>query len=156
MGGEDAVLGVDVGVDGDELAALRNIKRGKAKQSKTAQRPFSCQRKKSLCAEDSLHLYWLTPLGRRPCRESGPPQSLQLGPAPTPVHGMRPHGKPVSEMARDRMVVETCDCNGLWPLVVESLWLQSPVAVGCRKPVAAPGATYQLCAAHPGQGIRCC
>ena len=34
MGVEDAVLGVDVGVDGDELAALRNIKRGKAKQSK--------------------------------------------------------------------------------------------------------------------------
>ena len=47
-----------------------------------AQRPFSCQRKKGLSAEDSLHLSWLKPLGRRPCRESGPPQSLQLGPSP--------------------------------------------------------------------------
>ena len=39
-------------------------------------------------------------------------------------------------------VVEACGCNGLWPLVVESLWLQWPVAAGCGKPVAAPGATY--------------
>ena len=106
MGVEDAVLGVD----GDELDALRNIKKGKAKES---------NKKKSLCAEDSLNLSWLKPLGPRPCRESGPPHSLQLGPSPTPVHGMRPHGQPVSEMTRGRMVVETCGCNGLWPLVVE-------------------------------------
>ena len=31
-------------------------------------------------------------------------------------------------------VVETCDCNGLWPLVVKTLWLQWPVAAGCGKP----------------------
>ena len=31
-------------------------------------------------------------------------------------------------------VVEACGCNGLWPLVVESLWLQWPVAAGCGKP----------------------
>ena len=98
MGVEDAVLGVD----GDELDALRNIKKGKGKES---------NKKKSLCAEDSLHLSWLKPLGRRPCRESGPPQSLQLGFGPTPVHGMWPHGKPVSEMTCSRVVVE-------------SLWLQ--------------------------------
>ena len=63
-----------------------------------------------LSAEDSFHLSWLKPLGRRPCREIGPPQSLQLGFGATPVHGMWPHGKPVSE---------TCS-----RLVVESLWLQ--------------------------------
>ena len=50
---------------------------------------------------------------------------------------------------------KACGCNGLWPLVVESLWLQWPVAAGCGKPVAALGATYQPCAAHAGQGIRC-
>ena len=48
------------------------------------------------------------------------------------------------------------DPCGLWPLVVESLWLQWPVAAGCGKPVAALGATYQPCAAHAGEGIRCC
>ena len=31
-------------------------------------------------------------------------------------------------------VVEACGCNCLWPLVVESLWLQWPVAAGCGKP----------------------
>ena len=31
-------------------------------------------------------------------------------------------------------VVEACGCNGLWPLVVESLWLQWPVAASCGKP----------------------
>ena len=30
-------------------------------------------------------------------------------------------------------VVEACGCNGLWPLVVESLWLQWPVAASCGK-----------------------
>ena len=35
-----------------------------------------------------------------------------------PVHDMWPHGKPVSEMTCGRMVVE-------------SLWLQWPVAAGC-------------------------
>ena len=30
--------------------------------------------------------------------------------------------------------VEACGCNGLWPLVVASLWLQWPVAAGCGKP----------------------
>ena len=44
---------------------------------------------------------------------------------------MWPHGKPVSEMTYGRMVVE-------------SLWLQWPVAAGCGKPVAALGATYGL------------
>ena len=29
---------------------------------------------------------------------------------------------------------KACGCNGLWPLVVESLWLQWPVAAGCGKP----------------------
>ena len=62
----------------------------------------------------------------------------------------------MSEMTSGRVLVETCGCNGLWPLVVESLWLQLPVAFGRRKPVAAPRGIYQLCAAHPGQGIRCC
>ena len=42
----------------------------------------------------------------------------------TPVHGMWPHGKPASEMTCGRMVVE-------------SLWLQWPVAAGCGKPAAA-------------------
>ena len=55
-------------------------------------------------AEDSFHLSCLKPLRRRPCRESGPPQSLQLGPGPTPVHGMWPHGKPVLEISCGRMV----------------------------------------------------
>ena len=54
----------------------------------------------------------------------------------TPVHGMWPHGKPVSEMTCGRMVVESgsamtcgrwlwkaCGCNGLWSLVVENQWL---------------------------------
>ena len=31
-------------------------------------------------------------------------------------------------------VVEILCCNGLWPLVVESLWLQWPAAAGCGKP----------------------
>ena len=31
-------------------------------------------------------------------------------------------------------VVESRGCNGLWPLIVESLWLQWPVAAGCRTP----------------------
>ena len=31
-------------------------------------------------------------------------------------------------------VVEACGCNGLWPLVVASLWLQCPVAAGYGKP----------------------
>ena len=92
----------------DRRALIRSISRGMA----------CCS------AEDSLHLSWLKPLGRRPCREGGPPQSLQLGHGPTPVHGMWPHGKPVSEMTCGRMVVE-------------SLWLQWPVAAGCGKPVAA-------------------
>ena len=34
-------------------------------------------------------------------------------------------------------VVEACGCNGLWPLVVESLWLQWPVAPDCGKLVSA-------------------
>ena len=51
-----------------------------------------------------------------------------------------------------------CDLPLVWVhvRVVESLWLQWPVAAGCGKPVAALGATYQPCAAHAGQGIRCC
>ena len=32
---------------------------------------------------------------------------------------------------------QACGCNGLWPLVVESLWLQWPVAAGYGKPVSA-------------------
>ena len=42
----------------------------------------------------------------------------------TSVHGMWPHGERASEMTCGRMVVE-------------SLWLQWPVAAGCGKPVAA-------------------
>ena len=33
-----------------------------------------------------------------------------------------------------RWLWKACGCNGLWPLVVESLWLQWPVAAGCGKP----------------------
>ena len=42
----------------------------------------------------------------------------------SPVHGMWPHGKPQSSMACGRMVVE-------------SLWLQWPVAAGFEKRVPA-------------------
>ena len=32
---------------------------------------------------------------------------------------------------------QACGCNGLWPLVVESLWLHWPVAAGYGKPLSA-------------------
>ena len=40
-------------------------------------------------------------------------------------NGLRPHGcgKPVAAMACGRWLWKACGCNGLWPLVVESLWL---------------------------------
>ena len=56
----------------------------------------------------------------------------------TPVHGMWPHGKPVSEMTCGRMVVE-------------SLWLQWPVAAGCGKPVAAGCGSMAFRAASCGR-----
>ena len=31
-------------------------------------------------------------------------------------------------------VEEACSCNGLWSLIVESLWLQWPGAAGCGRP----------------------
>ena len=38
---------------------------------------------------------------------------------------LRPHGcgKPVAAMTCGRCLWKACGCNGLWPLVVESLWL---------------------------------
>ena len=48
-------------------------------------------------------------------------------------------------------VVEACGCNGLWPLVVESLWLQWPVAAGCGKPVAAGCGSMAFRAASCGR-----
>ena len=53
------------------------------------------------CCEDSLHFSWLKPLGRRPCRESGPPQSLHLGPGPKV---RRESGQPQSlQSSQDRL-----------------------------------------------------
>ena len=83
-------------------------KQSKAKQSKLLS---------GWSAEASFHLSWLKPLGRRPCRESSPPQSLQPSFDPTPVHGMWPHGTPVAEMTCGRVVVKktvTAMACGRW------------------------------------------
>ena len=45
--------------------------------------------------------------------------------------------KPVAAVACGRWLWKACGCTGLWPLVVESLWLQWPVAAGCGEHVAA-------------------
>ena len=87
------------------------------------------------------YLCWLKPLDRRPCRESGPPQSLQLGPSQK-VHresglpqSHRSIPKPNSSKAvnprpcnRARIDFHNCwacgrHSTGLWPSFVASWWL---------------------------------
>ena len=89
---EDADVGVDVDVDGDELAAL-----------------FShyCSSSKS------NRLYCITD----PCTWHVAAWKACVG------NDLRPHGcgKPVAAMACGRWLWKACGCNGLWPLLVESL-----------------------------------
>ena len=92
---EDADVDVDVDVDGDELAAILS-------------HYCSSNKSQSTLAQHNRPLYlhvaaWEACVG----------------------NDLRPHGcgKPVAAMACGRWLWKACGCNGLWSLVVESLYV---------------------------------